>query len=114
MLLQLPIDKIKIDRSYVHDVGNESPQAIVAKAVIQLGHGLGMKVLAEGIESNCDLQRVELAGCDSYQGYHLAKPMPGAAVAGWIEEHDRQHRHSVHSKRKDGRDDGPPELKIAI
>lgn len=75
-LRQFPVDRLKIDRSFVQ---NPEDDAIV-RAVIGLGTSMGMKVIAEGVERHDQLQHLRQYGCDQVQGYHFARPMPGADV----------------------------------
>lgn len=79
-LKQFPIDRLKIDKSFVQNIDD---QAIV-KAVITLGASLGMKVVAEGVEGLDQLAFLERSGCDQVQGYHFARPMPGAEVPDFL------------------------------
>jgi len=80
-LRQFPIDRLKIDKSFVQ---NSQDDAIV-RAVINLGSSMGMKVVAEGVEGPAQLATLTSYGCDQVQGYHFAKPMPASEVAGFIE-----------------------------
>ena len=79
-LKQFPIDRLKIDKSFVQNIDD---QAIV-RAVITLGASLGMKVVAEGVEGLDQLAFLERSGCDQVQGYHFARPMPGAEVPAFL------------------------------
>ncbi len=79
-LRQFPVDRLKIDKSFVQ---NSQDDAIV-RAVINLGSSMGMKVVAEGVERADQLATLTGYGCDQVQGYHFAKPMPAAEVAGFI------------------------------
>ncbi|QUD86225.1 putative bifunctional diguanylate cyclase/phosphodiesterase [Phenylobacterium montanum] len=79
-LKQFPIDRLKIDRSFVQSRDDEP----IVKAVLSLGSSLGMKVVAEGVETNDQLQRLEFLGCDQAQGYYFARPMPAQDVAGFL------------------------------
>jgi EAL domain-containing protein (putative c-di-GMP-specific phosphodiesterase class I) len=74
-LKRFNVDKIKIDRSFVKDLPHDPDDVTIAKTIINLGHSLGMEVLAEGVEE--ELQQAFLAtnGCDEIQGYFLAKPL---------------------------------------
>jgi diguanylate cyclase (GGDEF)-like protein len=82
-LKSFPIDRLKIDRSFVQ---NEADSAIVS-AVITLGSGLGMKVIAEGVETQAQLDFLRRAGCDQAQGYHLGYPMPAADIPAYLATH---------------------------
>jgi EAL domain-containing protein (putative c-di-GMP-specific phosphodiesterase class I) len=75
-LKRLPIDEIKIDKSFVMNmIRNEDDESIV-RATIQLGKSLGINVVAEGVEDQETLDRVHDMGCDTVQGYLIGKPMP--------------------------------------
>ncbi len=83
-LRRLPINELKIDRTFVMDMlANASSDAIVA-SVIQLGHSLGFSVVAEGVEDTDTLAALGARGCDLAQGYHIARPMPLAEVSAWL------------------------------
>jgi diguanylate cyclase (GGDEF)-like protein len=79
-LKQFPIDRLKIDRAFVQ---NEADRAIV-KAVIALGAGLGMQVVAEGVEEPGQLAFLAQCGCDQAQGFHFARPMPPEEVPAFL------------------------------
>ncbi|MFC1836493.1 EAL domain-containing protein [Thermodesulfobacteriota bacterium] len=75
-LKRFPVDKLKIDRSFVEDIpGNADDQAIV-KAIIAVGHSMKLKVLAEGVETDEQLEFLKENGCDEVQGYYYSKPIP--------------------------------------
>jgi EAL domain-containing protein (putative c-di-GMP-specific phosphodiesterase class I) len=84
-LQKFPFDKIKIDRSFVHDLdsGNDS-EAIIA-AVVGLGRSLGIETCAEGVERVDQLRLLEGQGCDEVQGYLFSKPLPAAAIQTFID-----------------------------
>ncbi len=83
-LKELPIDKIKIDRSFVHDLPANRDSAAIARAIIQMGRSLGLRVVAEGVET--EAQRAFLAeqGCDGVQGLLISAPLPQAAFEAWV------------------------------
>jgi diguanylate cyclase (GGDEF)-like protein/PAS domain S-box-containing protein len=81
-LRRLPIDVIKLDRSFVERVDHVSPEAAIVQAVIDLGHALGMRVTAEGVERAEQIERLRALGCDSAQGHYYSVPVPAAALAG--------------------------------
>jgi EAL domain-containing protein (putative c-di-GMP-specific phosphodiesterase class I) len=85
-LRELPIDEVKLDRRFVADL--ESGDEVVARSVIDLGHNLGLHVVAEGVESAAALERLQGLGCDSAQGYHLGRPMPIGELAVLLETRD--------------------------
>ena len=75
-LRQLPIDKIKIDRSFIIEVATNDSDMTVVKSMIELSHGLGKRVLAEGVENRDQLNVLRQLGCDAVQGFFIDKPMP--------------------------------------
>jgi diguanylate cyclase (GGDEF)-like protein/PAS domain S-box-containing protein len=83
-LKELPIDKVKIDRSFVHDLPGNRDSAAIARAIIQMGRNLGLLVIAEGVET--DAQRAFLAenGCDELQGLLIGAPMPQHEFEAWV------------------------------
>jgi diguanylate cyclase (GGDEF)-like protein/PAS domain S-box-containing protein len=74
-LNKFPVDKLKIDRSFIKDIHDQNSESPITLAVIQLGHTLGLKVLAEGIETNEQKQFLIRHGCDQAQGYFFSKPI---------------------------------------
>lgn len=76
----LHVDKLKIDKSFVDSVTTDSGSATIAKAVVALGHGLGLAVLAEGVETEEQAERLLEFGCDLYQGYLLSRPVPASEM----------------------------------
>jgi diguanylate cyclase (GGDEF)-like protein/PAS domain S-box-containing protein len=75
-LQAFPFDKIKIDRAFVINLGHNPQSAAIIRAVIGLGHGLGMSIVAEGVETQEQLGFLADEGCDSVQGYFIGKPAP--------------------------------------
>jgi len=86
-LNRLPIDKLKIDRSFVTGMLAHPTDRAITMAIIGLGHTLGIQVVAEGVESADQVALLRAAGCDVLQGYLLARPMPADEVDGWIARH---------------------------
>jgi EAL domain-containing protein (putative c-di-GMP-specific phosphodiesterase class I) len=83
-LRQLPATTIKIDKSFV--IGSDSTERdmLFVDTITRLGHGLGMKVVAEGVECRESWERLAAAGCDMGQGYHFSRPLPVEAMTGWL------------------------------
>jgi EAL domain-containing protein (putative c-di-GMP-specific phosphodiesterase class I) len=79
-LSDLPIDTIKIDRSFVGEMCVRSQDALIIEAVIALAHSLGIMTIAEGVETTDQLEALRQRGCDSIQGYLLSRPVPGSLV----------------------------------
>ncbi|MCA1199283.1 EAL domain-containing protein [Sphingomonas sp. R647] len=82
-LRDLPLDRVKLDRSLVENVATNAEARTIAHAVIGLIHGIGCEVVAEGIETEAQLEVLRVIGCDILQGYVIAKPMPEAAFLEW-------------------------------
>ena len=80
-LRRLPVDFVKIDSSFVRDLGEDPREAIIVEAMISLAHSLGLEVIAEGVETAEQLEYLRSMGCDLAQGHHLFKPLPGGEVA---------------------------------
>jgi EAL domain-containing protein (putative c-di-GMP-specific phosphodiesterase class I) len=87
-LRSFPFDKIKIDQSFVRDLETSSDSAAIVGAIVGLGRSLGMRVTAEGVETEGQLAHLRAAGCDEVQGYLFSRPRPGDEVAGIIERID--------------------------
>jgi EAL domain-containing protein (putative c-di-GMP-specific phosphodiesterase class I) len=83
-LRQLPVDIIKIDRSFVAGLGEDDTLTLLTKTIVQLGRDLGIGVVAEGIESSRQLGLLRDMGCGLGQGYLVAAPMPAAEVEALI------------------------------
>jgi len=79
-LQQLPFSELKIDRSFVGKMVEAEDCLIITRAIINLGHELGLKVVAEGVESAEALERLVQLGCDTAQGYHIGRPSPAAGI----------------------------------
>jgi diguanylate cyclase (GGDEF)-like protein/PAS domain S-box-containing protein len=85
-LQQLPVDELKIDRSFVRSmVTNDSDLAIV-RSTIELAHALGLQVVAEGVEDAATWARLAQLGCDQAQGYFLSRPLPVADLRRWLHQ----------------------------
>ncbi len=77
------IDTLKIDRSFVSEVTNDRNLAAISSAIIALGHGLGLTVVAEGVETDAQRAFLASAGCDILQGYLIGRPMMKEVVESW-------------------------------
>jgi diguanylate cyclase (GGDEF)-like protein len=83
-LKKFPLDRLKIDRTFVSEMTFDENDASIVRAVIQLGHSLGMKVTAEGVEGDAQLAMLKALGCDHAQGYFVGAPMQAAKVPAWL------------------------------
>jgi EAL domain-containing protein (putative c-di-GMP-specific phosphodiesterase class I) len=84
LLKRMPVSQLKIDRSFVAALPNDHDDAVIVQSVVNLGHNLGMQVVAEGVESLESLEYLRDLGCDSVQGYYLSPPLPPAELLHWL------------------------------
>ncbi|MDR6992289.1 EAL domain-containing protein [Luteimonas sp. 3794] len=82
-LRSLPVDEIKIDKSFVADLGNGNDDAVIVRSAIEIGHNMGLKVVAEGVEGPVSLAILESLGCDMAQGYLISRPLPADTFVAW-------------------------------
>jgi len=83
-LKHLPVDILKIDRSFVHDVAEDAEAGSMVRAIIQLAQGLGMTPLAEGVETEAEWRFLTDHGCSLGQGYHFSRPVPAAEITAQV------------------------------
>lgn len=83
-LKKLPVDEIKIDKSFVKEMAVETDDAMIVRSTIDLAHNLGLKVVAEGIETQEIYDRLVALGCDAAQGYYISRPVSPADLLGWL------------------------------
>jgi len=83
-LRRFPVDKLKIDQSFIRDVTGTEDNATITRAIIALAKQLRLKVLAEGVETAEQFEFLEEAGCDEVQGYYFSRPVPAAEVVRWL------------------------------
>jgi diguanylate cyclase (GGDEF)-like protein len=84
-LMKLPVSELKIDRAFVARLSDSSDLATIVRSTIELGHGLGLKVVAEGVEDPQGFALLGELGCDFAQGYYLSPPLPAEAFRTWVE-----------------------------
>jgi diguanylate cyclase (GGDEF)-like protein/PAS domain S-box-containing protein len=87
-LQRLPVDEIKIDRSFVGDMAENPDNAAIVRSTIELGHNLGLKVVAEGVETPECLRMLAAFGCDAAQGFLVSPPLAASEVVGFFAETD--------------------------
>src|SRR6187431_2703700 len=82
-LASMPFSEIKIDRWFVMTMADDPSNAVIVRSVIELGHNLGMTLVAEGVETERALTALAALGCDKAQGYHLSRPITADAFDTW-------------------------------
>ncbi|MDR5827863.1 EAL domain-containing protein [Caballeronia sp. LP006] len=89
---RMPVHEIKIDRSFVMGITDHKDDETIVRSTIDLGHNMGLKVVAEDVESEQMMTRPRELQCDLAQGFHLSRPLPPAKLelwlAGWVEENN--------------------------
>ena len=83
-LKRLPVDEIKIDKSFILNMDSDENDRTIARSVIDLGHNFGLRVVAEGIETAQVFEQLRAMGCDLGQGYHMSRPLPAAGLEQWF------------------------------
>ena len=85
-LKKLPVDELKIDKGFVREMATDATDAAIVASTVTLGHALGLRVVAEGVEDRATRELLAGMGCDVAQGYDLARPLPPDALARWLRE----------------------------
>jgi diguanylate cyclase (GGDEF)-like protein len=85
---RLPVHEVKIDQSFVFRVEQDPADSTIVRATVTLAHDLGLRVVAEGVENDLARSLVTELGCDLYQGYGLARPLPAEQLLGWLARHN--------------------------
>ncbi len=85
-LKQLPVHELKIDKSFIIDMDKDESNTTIVHTVIDLGHNLGYRVVAEGVENEHALEHVRGMGCDYAQGYYFSRPLPEEELDLWLQE----------------------------
>ncbi len=91
-LHRIPFSELKIDCSFVLDMAGDPEACAIVETVVLLGHKLDMKVVAEGVETQANLDRLTAMGCDLAQGYHIARPQPGEEITAWLVRQAAAHK----------------------
>ncbi|MEO7497580.1 MAG: EAL domain-containing protein [Massilia sp.] len=86
-LYRFPIDKLKIDMSFIQNIHVAPQNLAVTRAIIGLGHALGLEVVAEGVEHAADVGVLQPMACDQFQGFYFARPMPAGQFERWLSAH---------------------------
>ncbi|UGQ49220.1 putative bifunctional diguanylate cyclase/phosphodiesterase [Massilia endophytica] len=85
-LKRLPVDELKIDKSFVLNMESDIGDTKIVRSTIDLGHNMGLRVVAEGIESEAAWRLLAKLGCDQGQGYFMSRPIPADQLAGWVQQ----------------------------
>lgn len=88
-LKRLPVDEVKIDRSFVTDMLHDESNSVIVKSTIDLGHNLGMKVVAEGVENLECFNLLKTLGCDAAQGFYISRPLAADLFVQWLKQRTR-------------------------
>jgi diguanylate cyclase (GGDEF)-like protein len=83
-LKSLPVDAIKVDKSFVMNMAADNNDTVIVRSTIDLAHNLGLTVVAEGVETQDVWDRLVALGCDAVQGYYLSRPMPAVELTDWL------------------------------
>jgi diguanylate cyclase (GGDEF)-like protein/PAS domain S-box-containing protein len=89
-LKRLPVDEVKIDRSFVRDIAADATDRIIVRSTVDLAHSLGLRVVAEGVEDALTKELLAALGCDEVQGFHLSRPLRGHDLTHWLCEQPQQ------------------------
>jgi EAL domain-containing protein (putative c-di-GMP-specific phosphodiesterase class I)/CheY-like chemotaxis protein len=94
-LKNIPATELKIDKSFVMDMHSDDRDRIMVQKTIEMGHELGMHVIAEGVETQEQLNLLRAYGCDSVQGYFFSRPLPAAEMVKWLENYRSRLAHAA-------------------
>jgi diguanylate cyclase (GGDEF)-like protein len=84
-LRRLQPDELKVDKSFVMQMNTDENSAVIVRSTVELGHGLGLSVVAEGVEDQATYDALTELGCDRLQGFHIARPMSEVALKSWLD-----------------------------
>ena len=87
-LRQLAVDELKLDRVFTSGLGTDPEATAIAQHTVALAHALGLRLVAEGIETTDAAELLAELGCDIGQGFHIARPMPTVDLIAWLEAHE--------------------------
>jgi EAL domain-containing protein (putative c-di-GMP-specific phosphodiesterase class I) len=101
-LRRIAVDELKIDKSFVMQMGLDDNSAIIVRSTIELGHSLGLTVTAEGVEDLATYDALRALGADRLQGYYISRPLSPGAMEAWLNERRRASNELVITQRKAG------------
>ena len=91
-----PVSALKIDRSFIADLGSDPNNSAIVSAIIGLAHNLKLTAVAEGVETQQQLELLRFSGCDLVQGFLYSRPLPADDIERWILQHNTAPLHSPH------------------
>ncbi len=97
-LSRFPLNTLKIDRSFIRDITTNLDDREITKAIIAMGQSLNLKVLAEGVETEHQLELLRQSGCDYIQGYYYSKPVPAGMILPFLEGSQRERGHGIRNE----------------
>jgi predicted signal transduction protein with EAL and GGDEF domain len=100
-LKEIPVNELKIDKSFVSNMETDENDAVIVKSTIDLAHNLGLKVTAEGVETRGALELLDNLGCDRAQGFYICPPVIGERVVSWVKKWEEKKPSKVIPIRKD-------------
>src|SRR4030095_3224908 len=83
-VMRLPVQELKIDRSFISRMATDEEISTIVRSTIDLGHNLGLQVVAEGVEDAASWEMLRSLGCDDAQGYFMSKPLDAQTLTAWI------------------------------
>jgi len=89
-LKRLPVDEIKVDRSFVMEMIEDKDDDIIVRATIEVAHNLGLKIVAEGVHDKQTWERLKTLSCDIAQGHYISKPLSAAEFSVWLSGNEWQ------------------------
>jgi EAL domain-containing protein (putative c-di-GMP-specific phosphodiesterase class I) len=87
--MRLPVQELKIDRSFISRMASDPEIATIVRSTIDLGHNLNLKVVAEGVEDLAEWKMLRVLGCDDAQGFLMSKPLEPRSLVVWIRANDK-------------------------
>lgn len=98
-LKRLPFDKVKIDQSFVHDITTSQSDNVIVKVIVSMAHGLGLKVIAEGVETEAQCEIMRSSVCDEIQGYFFSRPISAQAIEEMLTEGKQLPSHLLRERK---------------
>ncbi len=99
-LRNLPFDRLKVDRSFIRELGGNRDDAAIVHAIVTLGKSLGMQVIAEGVETDMQLAHLHVENCDVAQGYYFGRPVPATEIGRQLGLYNPNNSVGLHAPRK--------------